>query len=278
MGYEQNINPSAKFYRMDICDPEIESVFEKERPNFVNHHAARINVRGSITDPLSVSHINIIGSINLIECARKYGVQRFIYISSGGAVYGEPEYLPCNETHPINPISPYGASKHTVEHYLYMYHMNYGLPYIVLRYANVYGPRQDPKSKAGVVAIFIKQMLSGEQIIINGDGEQQRDYIHVRDCARANLIVIKEQVENSIYNLGSGIGISVNEIYCLLRKITGYSLDAIHAPASLGETRNIYLDSIKAKIDLGWTPTISLEQGLVEFVDYYRTNGAPYNW
>lgn len=153
-----------------------------------------------------------------------------------------------------------------------MYHVNYGLPYIVLRYANVYGPRQDPHGEAGVVAIFTGQMLSGGQVVINGDGEQQRDYIHVRDCAMANLNATRKNIETGIYNLGAGVGTSVNEIYRLLKNITGYSINAIHAPAKLGETRHIFLDAAKAKKLLGWTPTIALEQGLVDVVDYFRAN------
>jgi UDP-glucose 4-epimerase len=271
-GHVRNINPAAKFYKMDICDPAIKAIFERERPDIVNHHAAQMNVRRSVAEPLIDARINILGSINLLECAKEYGVQRFIYISSGGAVYGEPEYLPCDEIHSVNPICPYGASKHTVEHYLYMYHVNYDLPYIVLRYANVYGPRQDPHGEAGVVAIFTGQMLSGEQVVINGDGEQLRDYIHVRDCAGANLIATQDDIENGIYNVGSSIGTSVNQIYSSLKGITGYSLDPVHAQAKLGETRNIYLDATKARNYLGWKPMISLDQGLVDVVDYFQAN------
>jgi UDP-glucose 4-epimerase len=271
-GRERNINPAAKFYKMDISDPAMGTIFEQERPDIVNHHAAQMNVRRSVAEPLFDARTNILGSLNVLECARKYGVQRFIYISSGGAVYGEPEYLPCDEDHPVKPICPYGASKHTIEHYLYMYHINYGLPYTVLRYANVYGPRQDPQGEAGVVAIFTGRMLSGQQIVINGDGEQQRDYISVRDCARANLVVTEGNVKEGIYNIGTGTGTSVNEIYHLLKKITGYTLDPIHAPAKLGETRHIYLDATKAKNNLGWTPTIALEQGLIEVVDYFQAD------
>jgi UDP-glucose 4-epimerase len=271
-GHLGNINPSAKFYKMDICDPEIEAIFEKEQPDIVNHHAAQMNVRRSVVEPLFDARTNILGSLNLLECAKKYDVRRFIYISSGGAVYGEPEYLPCDEIHPIKPICPYGASKHTVEHYLYMYHVNYGLPYVVLRYANVYGPRQDPHGEAGVIAIFSGQMISGEQVVINGDGEQLRDYIHVRDCALVNIVATKENVETGVYNIGSGIGTSVNEIYRLLKNISGYSLNAVHAPAKLGETRHIYLDAKKAKNYLGWTPMITLDQGLLDVVEYFRVN------
>ena len=153
-GRPSNLNPRARFYKLDIRSPVLAEVFEKERPDVVNHHAAQMNVRRSVAEPLLDADINIVGSLNLIECARHHGVKRFIYISTGGAVYGEPVYLPCDEEHPVNPICQYGVSKHTVEHYLFLYHMNYGLDYTILRYPNVYGPRQDPRGEAGVVAIF----------------------------------------------------------------------------------------------------------------------------
>jgi UDP-glucose 4-epimerase len=228
-----------------------------------------MNVRRSVVDPLFDAHTNILGSLNLLVNAQKYNVKRFIYISSGGAVYGEPEYLPCDELHPVNPICPYGASKHTIEHYLFMYYVNYGLPYVVLRYANIYGPRQDPLGEAGVIAIFTNQMLSNKQVVINGDGEQLRDYIHVHDCA--NLIAIEDETETGIYNLGSGLGTSVNEIFRLLKEKAGSSLEPVHGPAKLGETRNIYLDATKAKNSMNWIPTISLDQGMVDVVEYFRT-------
>jgi UDP-glucose 4-epimerase len=183
-GRASNLNPQAKFYQMDIRSPEVRSVFDAERPDYVSHHAAQMDVRRSVAQPLFDADVNIVGSINLIECAKDFGVKRFVYISTGGAVYGEPERLPCDEAHPINPICQYGASKHTVEHYLYMYHVNYGLKYTVLRYPNVFGPRQDPHGEAGVVAIFTGKMLSGEPVVVNGDGEQTRDFVYVGDCAR----------------------------------------------------------------------------------------------
>jgi UDP-glucose 4-epimerase len=185
-------------------------------------------------------------------------------------VYGEPEYLPCDETHPIQPICPYGASKHTVEHYLYMYALNYGLEYTVLRYPNVYGPRQDPHGEAGVVAIFTGQMLKGAQVVIHGDGEQQRDFVYVGDCARANLLALQVQHESGIFNLGAGRGTTVNEIYRELKAITGYSTEAVHGPAKLGETRAIYLEARKAKQNLGWEPRVGLRQGLESTVEYFR--------
>jgi len=271
-GRLSNVNPAAKLYHLDIRSPQLAGVFERERPDFVNHHAAQMNVRRSVADPLFDADVNVLGSINVIECAKQYQVKRFVYISTGGAVFGEPEYLPCDEAHPINPICQYGISKHTVEHYLYLYHVNYGLKYTVLRYPNVFGPRQDPRGEAGVVAIFTGQMLTGQPVVINGDGEQLRDYVYVGDCARANLLALTAPHEGAIYNLGSGRGTSVNEIFAALAKITGYERQPIYGPAKLGETRRIYLDARKAQRELGWQPSVSLEAGLAQCVDYAKAS------
>lgn len=212
-GRKSNLNPKAKFYHLDIRDPQLEEVFKIEKPDYINHHAAQMDVRRSVVDPLFDADVNVRGSIHLLELSRKDDIKHFVYISTGGAVFGEPVYLPCDEDHPINPICPYGASKHTAEHYLYMYYVNYGLKYTVIRYPNVYGPRQDPHGEAGVVAIFTGQMLSGAQAVINGDGEQERDYVYVKDCARASLLALTIPGEARIYNLGSGKGTTVNEIF-----------------------------------------------------------------
>ncbi len=270
-GRLSNLNPSATFYQVDIRSPEMAEIFEKEEPDFVDHHAAQIDVRRSVDDPLFDADVNVLGSIKLIELARKHQVKRFIYISTGGAVYGEPEYLPCDEAHPVNPICPYGASKHTVEHYLYMYQELYNLDYVVLRYPNVYGPRQDPHGEAGVVAIFTGQMLNGNQVVINGDGNQERDFVYVEDCARANLLALFVENPNTIYNLGYGYGTSINDIYSNQKKATDYKLTAIHGPAKAGETQRIYLDANKARQELDWTPTVGLEDGLRNTVEYFRT-------
>jgi len=267
-----NINPGAKFIQMDIRDPRLSELFERERPDYVNHHAAQMDVRRSMVEPLFDAQVNVVGSLNLLECSRKYAVKRFVYISTGGAVYGEPEYLPCDEAHPIQPICPYGASKHTVEHYLYMYAFNYSLEYTVLRYPNVYGPRQDPYGEAGVVAIFCGQMLKEEQVVINGDGEQRRDFVYVGDCARANLLALTVPHPSGIFNLGSGRGTTVNAIFCELKAITGYSRDAQHGPEKLGETRTIYLDARKAREELSWAPQVGLREGLELTVEYFRLN------
>jgi len=175
-GKREHLHPRAKFYYLDIRDVRrLKEVFAAEHPEIVNHQAARANVRESMEKPVLYAEVNVIGSLNLLEMSQAYGVGKFIYASTGGAVYGEPEYLPADESHPINPLDPYGASKHFVEHYLYLYGVNYGLNYTILRYPNVYGPRQDPHGEAGVVAIFTGQMLKGGEPVINGSGEQERD-------------------------------------------------------------------------------------------------------
>jgi UDP-glucose 4-epimerase len=269
-GRRSNLNPTATFYQIDIRSDDLSEVFEKEKPQVVDHHAAQMDVRRSVVDPLFDADVNVLGSIKLIELSREHGVERFIYISTGGAVYGEPEYLPCDEAHPINPICPYGASKHTVEHYLYMYHELYGLDYVVLRYPNVYGPRQDPHGEAGVVAIFTGLMLKGDQVVINGDGDQERDFVFVGDCARANLLALTTQNSNTIFNLGEGKPTTVNDVYRELKDITDYPLSAVHGPAKVGETRRIYLEAKKAAQELDWQPSVGLSEGLTATVEYFK--------
>ena len=271
-GRKVNLNPKAKLYQLDIRDPELAQVFEVERPDFVSHHAAQVDVRKSVADPMYDASINVLGTLNVLEAARKVQVKRFVYISTGGAVYGEPEYLPCDEDHPINPICQYGASKHLGEHYLYMYQVMYGMNYTVLRYPNVYGPRQDPHGEAGVVAIFTGKMVQGEPTLINGDGEQTRDFLYVGDCARANLLALTIAHESGIYNLATNQATSINELYETLKNITGYPLEARYGPAKLGETRHIYLTADKAGMHLGWEQTISLEEGLRETVAHFKMN------
>lgn len=268
-GSKENVNPAASFYQLDIREPRLADVFEEERPDYVNHLAAQVDVRRSVAEPLFDAEVNIIGSINLLECVRSYPVRRLIYVSTGGAVYGEPEYLPCDEGHPIRPVSQYGASKYIVEKYLYMYQLNHGVKYAVVRYPNVYGPRQDPHGEAGVVAIFSGRMLAGEQVVIHGDGEQQRDYVYVSDCVRANLLITEAEVDGT-FNVGSGQGTSVNELFQELREITDYAQDPVHGPPKLGETRHIYLSAEKAHSELGWRQTKSLRQGLEATVDFLR--------
>jgi UDP-glucose 4-epimerase len=266
-GYERNLNPQATFYNMDIRSPELAEVFERERPEVIDHHAAQIDVRHSVAEPTYDADINILGSINLLQNAVKYQVAKVIYISSGGAIYGEPCYLPCDEDHPIEPLSPYGVSKHTVEHYLHLYHHNYGLPYTVLRYANVYGPRQDPNGEAGVIAIFAGQMLNGEEPVINGDGEQERDFVYVEDCARANVLAL-DNGQATAYNIGNGISTTVNEIWEMIKEITGYDEPPNYGPAKMGDVERIYLDIAKACQELDWEPRMDLKEGLRQTVQF----------
>jgi UDP-glucose 4-epimerase len=269
-GFRENINPEARLYEVDICDSKaIAEVFERERPEVVNHHAAQMDVRHSVEDPVFDATTNILGSLNLILASVKHEVRKFIYISTGGAIYGEPKFLPVTENHPINPESQYGVSKHTVEHYLYLYQHQAGLAYTVLRYPNVYGPRQNPKGEAGVIAIFIGKMLAGVTPTIFGDGEQIRDYVHVNDIVRANSLALVNG-KNDVYNIGSEVGTTVNQLYRLLSNLLSFRSAAHYAAPRTGELQKIYLDAQKAKQHLGWNAEIPIEQGLGMTIKWCR--------
>ena len=260
-GKTEHVNPQASFHEVDIRSPELDDVLRQERPDLINHHAAQVDVRRSVSDPLHDADINVVGSLNLLECARRQGIDRFIYASTGGAVYGEPVYLPCDEEHPENPICPYGVSKLTAERYVSFYGHAYGMQYVILRYANVYGPRQDPFGEAGVVAIFSRQMLQGDQVVINGSGEQERDFVYVADIVRANLLA-QDNLQGQTLNLGAGVGTSINELFAAMSAMAGYSDKPIHGPPKAGETFKIYLDAQRARAELGWHPDVGLEEGL----------------
>jgi UDP-glucose 4-epimerase len=270
-GFERNINKGAKFFRMDVRGANMSDLFSKEGPDIVNHHAAQMDVRRSVEDPLFDADVNILGSLNLIQNSIRHGVKKVIYISSGGAVYGEPQYLPVDEHHPINPICQYGISKHTVEHYLRLHSELNGLSYTVLRYPNVYGPRQNPYGEAGVNAIFIGQMLRDQRCTIFGDGEQLRDYVYIDDIVAANRIVL-DQGDNGIYNLGSERGTSVNEIHHKLSELIKFGGSAEHGFPRKGEIKNIYLSSGKAKQEIGWQATVDLDEGMERTIDFFRKN------
>ncbi len=269
-GKKKNVHPQARFYQVDIRDPRaLAEVFDAFRPEVISHQAALANVRESMEKPAEYADVNIIGSLHLLELARKRDVRKFIYASTGGAVYGEPEFLPVTEDHPINPLDNYGSSKHAVEHYLYLYKHNYGLDYTVLRYPNVYGPRQDPLGEAGVIAIFTGRMLKGMECIINGSGEQQRDFLYVGDVARANVLAL-EKGSGGIYNLGWGRGVDINSLFRALADVVGYTRPPVYGPPKLGEVFRIYLDATKARQELGWEPRIPLDEGLRLTVEYFR--------
>jgi len=268
-GSLENINPGATFYKMSILDPELAPLFAKEKPEVVNHQAAQTVITRSTAEPLFDARENILGSLNVILNCARFGVKRIIYASSGGAIYGEPQYLPVDEKHTINPISPYGISKHTVEHYLDLYGLQYGLNYVVLRYPNVYGPRQNPRGEAGVVAIFTGQMLRGEQPTIFGSGDKTRDYTHVLDVVAANLLAI-ERGNNAAYNIGTGVETSDRKLFDTLAKMLNYSGSPLYAPVRKGEIHRICLNAKKAQSELGWQARLSLEEGLRQTVSYYQ--------
>lgn len=270
-GKEQNINPKAIFYKADISNmEEMEEIFSKERPNIVNHHAAQIDVRKSTKDPVYDAQINILGSLNLIDMSREYRVEKFIYASTGGAVYGEPISLPANEDHPIYPLSHYGVSKHTVEHYLHVFNALYGLRYTVLRYANVYGPRQNPYGEAGVVAIFSEQMLAGEKPTIFGDGSKTRDYVFIDDVVDVNIVVMNNRGDNEVFNLGWGKEISDQKMFETIRDALKVDIKPIYDKKRPGEVDRICLDNTKIKRWLDWQPKIPLDAGIAMTTSWYK--------
>jgi UDP-glucose 4-epimerase len=268
-GTANNVNPKAKFYKIDIRDKNLDEIFAKERPQIVSHHAARTSVTHSISAPGDDADVNILGSLNLFQNCAKWGVKKIIYASSGGAIYGEPIYLPCDESHPIAPLSPYGVSKYAVELYLQSYSNNFGINHTILRYANVYGPRQFSTGEAAVVAKFSHAMINGAEISINGNGEQERDFVYVGDIVRANLLALK-QAQNGFYNLGTGKTVSVNQIFNILKSLVGYNRVPSYLPAIKGEIFKTSLTATKAKKEMGWVPETDFTKGLELTANYYK--------
>ena len=304
-GREENINQEARFYKLDITDQKgLAEVFEQEKPDYVCHEAAQISVSFSVRDPLFDAQTNILGSLNLLQCCLlNHQVKGIVFASSGGTIYGEPEHFPITEDYPFRPQSPYGISKVAVEHYLDFYQKNYHLPYVALRYGNVYGPRQDPYGEAGVIAIFIEKMLKGEIPTINGDGEYIRDYVYVEDVAQANLLALQNMVKLSKvvqeikkarekedktetktksktkpeikfngFNLGTGRGVSVNEIFSLLKEIIKFPHPAYYGPPRAGDLRKNILDCHLIKDALGWQPKFDFSAGLEKTVRWFKEN------
>lgn len=270
-GRREFVNKKAKFYRIDIRSAKsLGILFQRSKFDVVIHHAAQMDVRKSVADPIFDADNNIIGALNLLENCVRYKVKKFIFASTGGAIYGDASVIPTPETYPAWPISPYGVAKLTVEHYLYFYKVNYGLKYVALRYGNVYGPRQNPHGEAGVVAIFSKKLLAGEQPIINGHGRQTRDYVYVSDVVRANLLALKKNVVGS-FNIGTGEETDVNQIFRGLVKIAGFEVKEKHGPAKPGEQKRSSLNCSLVRRELGWRPKVKLEDGLRETIEYFKT-------
>lgn len=281
-GRRENLNPKAKFYETDICDAGIAKIFEKERPDVLNHHAAQIDVRKSVADPLYDLNVNVGGFINLVEAGRKNGLKKVILASSGGTVYGEQEKFPATEEDPARPISPYGLNKLACEQYLFYTEREYGVSWTALRYANIYGPRQNPHGEAGVVAVFIKKMLAGGTPFINGDGKQTRDYVYVGDVVEANRLALSVQ-NNPLspcgrgsgrggvaYNIGTGTETDVNTIFRALREITGANCKESHAPAKPGEQARSVISAAKIEREFGWRPQISFADGMKRTVEWFK--------
>jgi len=268
-GKRGNVPGEASFYETDIRTG-CADVFEDFRPEVLSHQAAQMDVRRSVREPDFDADVNVLGTIRLLENCAKYDVQKFIFASTGGAVYGEQQRFPAPEVHPQYPVSPYGVSKLAGERYLYFYRVQYGLPGVALRYANVYGPRQDPHGEAGVVSIFCGNLAANKTSTINGTGEQTRDYVYVGDVARANVLALVREVPSGAYNIGTGIETSVNELYELLRKASSRELPPKHGPAKPGEQMRSSVDPSKATEFLGWRPEMDLATGLTKTLSFFE--------
>ncbi len=268
-GKRRNINRAARFYKQDIQSWRLERVFRNERPNVVMHLAAQMDVRKSVEDPMFDAQVNILGTLNVLQQAVKHGVRKVVFSSSGGAIYGEQEMYPAPESHVTKPLSPYGLSKLCGEQYLSYYQRSSGLQVVSLRYANVYGPRQDPEGEAGVVAIFIQKMLNNEQAVINGNGRQTRDFVFVEDVVEANLAVMGPETQGT-YNVGTGAETSINDLFRILVQHTGSTCKEVHGPAKKGEQARSVIDNTRLRHELSWEPKGELSEGLKKTVEYFR--------
>jgi len=268
-GHVEHLNPVARFYQMEIQSPWLDELFKIERPEAVLHQAAQASVRRSVEDPGFDASVNVLGTVSLLQASVRHGVRRFLYASTGGAIYGDADVIPTPEDYPTLPVSPYGASKLAAEVYLRTFHALHGLSYAALRYANVYGPRQDPHGEAGVVAIFARRLLSGETARINGDGKQTRDFAYAGDVAEANARALTSEAVGS-FNVGTGVETDINTIFQLLKRLSGNNQAEVHGPPMPGEQRRSVVDARKIEKVLGWRPRTSLEAGLDATVRYFR--------
>ncbi|HLL52468.1 MAG TPA: NAD-dependent epimerase/dehydratase family protein [Myxococcaceae bacterium] len=268
-GKKENLDPKVRLAQLDIRSPEAAELIRAEKPQVICHLAAQMDVRRSVEDPRFDAEANILGFLNLLEAARQSEVKKVIFSSTGGAIYGEQDVFPAPESHPTRPVSPYGVSKASGELYLGYYKAQYGLNYIALRYANVYGPRQNPHGEAGVVAIFSQRIASGQTCTIFGKGTQTRDFVYGPDVARANYLAFQSDYVGAV-NIGTGIETDINELYRLLAEAAGSPLKAIHAPGKPGEQMRSCIDHTLAKKVLGWEPRVAVREGLKQTLEYFR--------
>ena len=266
-GNINNLNPKAKFCEEDI-NGNIEAIFKEEKFELINHHAAQINVRTSVDDPIHDARVNVIGTLNLLHLASKHGIRQFIYASSGGAVYGEPEEFPIGENERLNPLSPYGTSKVAAERYIITFANLYGMQHVILRYSNVYGPRQIVKSEAGVISIFIDRILRNEPCLIYGDGKQLRDYVYVGDVVEANVLAI--DCDSNLFNIGTSIETSVNDLIDIFSSILGKDVAHKHVEPRPGEVFRNVLDFNRAHAEISWQPKVKLQDGILKTFEYFK--------
>jgi len=269
-GRMEHVNPQARFYGIDILAPELADVLDKERPEVICHLAAQHSVKISTDDPAHDAQVNVLGLINLLQCAKRFGTRKVVF-SSSGAIYGTVDGMPVDEDTPQHPESPYGITKLASEYYLGFWKAMHGLDFTSLRYGNVYGPRQDPSGEAGVIAIFARAILLGQLVRIDWDGEQQKDYVYVRDVAQANLLALTRG-GGEAFCIATGKGISVNSLYRRLAGIVGHSVEVVRAPKRPGDIYLTYFDCRKAEEQLGWKAETDLEEGLRLTVDYFRAS------
>jgi UDP-glucose 4-epimerase len=270
-GRREFIPPAAHFFPYDIKARETLDLIVNWRPQVLIHHAAQMSVRHSVADPIFDAQENILGSLNLFQAAVQAGVEKIIFASTGGAIYGDEAPIPAAETDRATPECPYGVAKLAIEHYLHFYHREYGIVPVSLRYANVYGPRQNGLGEAGVVAIFIEKFLAGQQPIINGDGLQTRDFVYVSDIVAANLLALNYP-EPGIFNIGAGLETDILTIYLKLQQYAGSPLGPVHVPAKPGEQRRSALNAGLAQEKLGWRPQVSLDEGLSQTVAAFKAS------
>jgi len=274
-GRDENVNPAAKVFRADVRDqPQVQQAIASFKPDVVNHHAAQSEVPKSVADPGYDAHVNVVGGLNVLKAAADNSVRKVIFSSTGGALYGEPDVVPADEDHPVRPLSPYGTSKLAFEQYLGTFERTFHLKFTTLRYANIYGARQDFHAEEGrVIAIFASRMIEDKPVTIDGDGSQSRDMLHVGDVATANLAAL-ERGDGGTYHVSTGIPVTVNDLFRKLALLTEYKQPPLYGPARKGDVYRIALDNARAKEQLGWEPRITLEEGLRLTVDYFRTRIA----